>query len=184
MIGRTDERRNPGWPVVYKYRPSVRMSFAEPIWARGHVAAQRGRTHDRFRTVTNFAESPLTFPGRPHMGQRSWRRVDKAGHMIAIDPPVRILIFPLASEGPSTHAPTPRRCSQAIVTCAGRISAWIAAVSRFASARRSPSSARPACSSRSKRVTSTSVVSLVSNSATNLARHTSLAPAHPRLVSP
>jgi hypothetical protein len=25
--------------------------------------------------------------------------------MIAIDPPVRILIFPLASEGPSTHAP-------------------------------------------------------------------------------
>src|SRR5271170_8137778 len=29
----------------------------------------------------------------------------QAGHMIAIDPPVRILIFPLASEGPSTHAP-------------------------------------------------------------------------------
>jgi len=28
--------------------------------------------------------------------------------MIAIDLPVRILIFPLASEGPSTHAPTPR----------------------------------------------------------------------------
>jgi hypothetical protein len=26
--------------------------------------------------------------------------------MIAIDPPVRILIFSLASEGPSTHAPT------------------------------------------------------------------------------
>jgi hypothetical protein len=25
--------------------------------------------------------------------------------MIAIDPPVRILIFSLASEGPSTHAP-------------------------------------------------------------------------------
>src|SRR5271169_6735591 len=29
----------------------------------------------------------------------------QAGHMIAIDPPVRILIFSLASEGPSTHAP-------------------------------------------------------------------------------
>ena len=28
----------------------------------------------------------------------------QAGHMIAIDPPVRILIFSLASEGPSTHA--------------------------------------------------------------------------------
>src|SRR5271170_5119928 len=29
----------------------------------------------------------------------------QAGHMIAIDPPVRILIYSLASEGPSTHAP-------------------------------------------------------------------------------
>jgi hypothetical protein len=28
----------------------------------------------------------------------------QAEHMIAIDPPVRILIFSLASEGPSTHA--------------------------------------------------------------------------------
>ena len=27
----------------------------------------------------------------------------QAGHMIAIDLPVRLLIFPLASEGPSTH---------------------------------------------------------------------------------
>jgi hypothetical protein len=25
--------------------------------------------------------------------------------MIAVDPPVKLLIFPLASEGPSTHAP-------------------------------------------------------------------------------
>src|SRR4051812_18793127 len=33
---------------------------------------------------------------------------EKAGHMIAIDPPVRFLIFPLASKGPPTHAPTPR----------------------------------------------------------------------------
>jgi hypothetical protein len=40
------------------------MSFAEPIWARGHVAARRGRTHDRFRTAANFAEPPLTFAGR------------------------------------------------------------------------------------------------------------------------
>jgi len=28
----------------------------------------------------------------------------QAGHMLAIDPPVRILIEALASEGPSTHA--------------------------------------------------------------------------------
>jgi hypothetical protein len=28
--------------------------------------------------------------------------------MIAIDPPVRIFTFSLASKGPSTHAPTPR----------------------------------------------------------------------------
>ena len=35
----------------------------------------------------------------------------QAGHMIAIDPPVRILIFSLASEGPSTHA---TRCADAV----------------------------------------------------------------------
>src|SRR4051794_14479674 len=34
---------------------------------------------------------------------------EKAGHMIAIDPPVRFLIFPLASKGPPTHAPMPPR---------------------------------------------------------------------------
>jgi hypothetical protein len=27
----------------------------------------------------------------------------QAGHMIAVDPPVKLLISPLASEGPSTH---------------------------------------------------------------------------------
>ena len=32
----------------------------------------------------------------------------QAGHMIAVDPPVRFLILALASKGPSTHAPTPR----------------------------------------------------------------------------
>jgi hypothetical protein len=31
----------------------------------------------------------------------------QAEHMIAVDPLVRILLFPLASKGPSTHAPTP-----------------------------------------------------------------------------
>ena len=33
----------------------------------------------------------------------------QAGHMLAIDPPVRILIEALASEGPSTHEPEPNR---------------------------------------------------------------------------
>ena len=58
-----------------------------------------------FRTTTNFAESPLTFAGRPHMGQRSLRRVDKAGHMIAIDSPVSLLIFLLHPRGRSLIAP-------------------------------------------------------------------------------
>jgi hypothetical protein len=33
-----------------------------------------------FEPPLNFAEPPLTFAGRPHMGQRTWRRVKKAGH--------------------------------------------------------------------------------------------------------
>jgi hypothetical protein len=33
----------------------------------------------------------------------------QAEHMIAVDPPVILLNFPLASEGPSTHAPTSPR---------------------------------------------------------------------------
>jgi hypothetical protein len=34
------------------------MSFAEPIWASGHGAAQVGRTHDRIRTKTTFLQNP------------------------------------------------------------------------------------------------------------------------------
>jgi hypothetical protein len=37
------------------------------------------------------------------MGQRSWSRVDKAGHMIAIDSPVKVLNFALASKGPFSN---------------------------------------------------------------------------------
>jgi hypothetical protein len=51
-----------------------------------------------------FAESPLTFAGRPHMGQRSLRRVDKAGHMIAVDSPVSLLSFLLHPRGRSLIA--------------------------------------------------------------------------------
>jgi hypothetical protein len=36
---------------------------------------------------------------------------EQAGHMTAVDPPVRFLIFPLASKEPSTHAPTPFRAN-------------------------------------------------------------------------
>jgi hypothetical protein len=34
-----------------------------------------------------------------HLGQRSWSRVNKAGHICAIDPLVRLLNFALASKG-------------------------------------------------------------------------------------
>jgi hypothetical protein len=34
------------------------------------------------------------------------------GHMIAIDPPIRLLVISLASKRPSTHAPTPARNSE------------------------------------------------------------------------
>ena len=41
---------------------------------------------------------------RTPSGPADMRRVTKAGHMIAIDPPVRFLTFPLASEGrPHMH---------------------------------------------------------------------------------
>ena len=49
----------------------------------------------------------------------------------------------------------------------------------FASARRSPRSAKPACSSRSRRASSTSIASPASNSATNLTRHTSFGTSSP-----
>jgi hypothetical protein len=39
-----------------------------------------------------------------HLGQRSSSRIQKAGHMIAIDPPVKILIFLLHPRGrPHMH---------------------------------------------------------------------------------
>ncbi len=66
-----------------------------------------------------------------------------------------------------------RRRSPTVATCADTISAWSAAVSRFASSSRSPRSARPASSSRSIRATSVSVATPGSGSATSLTRHTS-----------
>jgi hypothetical protein len=49
---------------------------------------------------------------------------EQAAHMIAVDPPVKLLIFPLASEGPSTHAPTQ---GSAVVA----IAIWICATCRW-----------------------------------------------------
>jgi hypothetical protein len=60
---------------------------------------------------------------------------------------------------------------------------WIAAKSCFA-ASRSPRSARPACSSRSRRATSASVVCPVSNSASNLTRQISFATSSPSSREP
>jgi hypothetical protein len=31
------------------------MFFAEPIWAGGHDAASKGRTHDRIRAATDLS---------------------------------------------------------------------------------------------------------------------------------
>jgi len=52
----------------------------------------------------------------PHLGLRSWRRVDKAGHMIAVEPPVRILFEALEPTGSSTHGGTLRFASNGKVT--------------------------------------------------------------------
>src|SRR5277367_902625 len=65
-----------------------------------------GRTDDPenpFRTTAFEAGSLLGSGSRTPSGPADMRRVTKAGHMIAIDPPVRFLTFPLASRGPSTH---------------------------------------------------------------------------------
>jgi hypothetical protein len=66
---------------------------------------------------TDDPENPVSRNGRPtrprhclgldrgtHLGQRPCEPRQQAGHMTAIEPPVRILNFALASEGPSTHA--------------------------------------------------------------------------------
>jgi hypothetical protein len=67
-----------------------------------------GRTDEPknpFCTAAFEAVSLLGMDRGPHLDQRTWRRVETAGHMIAIDPPVSLLTFSLASKGPSTHEP-------------------------------------------------------------------------------
>jgi hypothetical protein len=68
MIGRSDERVNPGRATAAEGRSIVVVSFAEPIWVSGHRAASTGRTHDRRRTVHQILQKIfLRFRGRPHM---------------------------------------------------------------------------------------------------------------------
>ena len=65
-----------------------------------------GRTDDpenplratAFKAASLFGTGSRTPSGPAVMAPRQ-----QAGHMIAIDPPVRLLIFSLASKGPSTH---------------------------------------------------------------------------------
>src|ERR1700761_7633841 len=63
MIGRSDERVNPGRATAIAGRAVVVVSFAEPIWASGHRAASTGRTHDRRRTAHQSRSFPLAFGG-------------------------------------------------------------------------------------------------------------------------
>src|ERR1035437_3946877 len=51
-----------------------------------------------FKAASLFGTGSRTPSGPAVMAPRQ-----QAGHMIAIDPPVRLLNFALASEGPSTH---------------------------------------------------------------------------------
>ncbi len=63
MIGRSDERVNPETPPADRGRLSVMGSFAEPIWASGHIAASTGRTHDRRRTARQIQLPILALQG-------------------------------------------------------------------------------------------------------------------------
>src|SRR5664280_1817722 len=66
-----------------------------------------GRTHDPenpLRATACKAASLLGTGSRTPSGPAVMAPRQQAGHMIAIDPPVRILFKALASEGPSTQA--------------------------------------------------------------------------------
>jgi hypothetical protein len=67
------------------------MSFAEPIWASGHVAAYIGRTHDRFRTAINPCKCHLNSAGRPRMELARAEQVPRGlGGMTMIDHPEQV----------------------------------------------------------------------------------------------
>jgi hypothetical protein len=69
-----------------------------------------GRTDDPenpFRAPALEAAVLLGAGSRTPSGPADMRRVTKAGHMIAVDPPVRILTFSLASKGPFSNRVPP-----------------------------------------------------------------------------
>jgi hypothetical protein len=99
------------WPVnglLSMQEPEIRRPHAEE---RQETAAASPSAAARDWPLASRCAHPC--PGGPGRVTRELsskntggrNRQAEAGHMIAIDPPVRILIFPLASEGPSTHAP-------------------------------------------------------------------------------
>jgi hypothetical protein len=105
--------RQTQWPLT-RSRVCLELGSRKPSWPAFMCERNTGRTYGR-NDLIKALQNTLRGGGRPHvgldrgphLGQRSSWSVDKAGHMIAFDPPVRFLIFSLASKGPSTHAPTP-----------------------------------------------------------------------------
>src|SRR5208283_2360853 len=93
------------------------------VWnsCRGNHLGQRscaspstGRTYGLKRSDQNAAKylarrGPSTYGtgSRTPSGPAVMAPRRQSGHMIAIDPPVRILVSSLASKGPSTHATRP-----------------------------------------------------------------------------
>jgi hypothetical protein len=72
-----------------------------------------GRTDDPENpiSVPAFEAAKLFGAGsRTPSGPADMMPRQQAGHMLAIDPPVRILIEALASEGPSTQALSQKAC--------------------------------------------------------------------------
>ena len=67
-IGRSDERVNPWGPTAPRGRALVVVSFAEPIWASGHVPHQQAGHMTAIAPRPEYsAKSTLASRGRPHM---------------------------------------------------------------------------------------------------------------------
>jgi len=67
MIGRSDERVNPGRATAGRGRLIVVVSFAEPIWASGHDAASKAEHMTAVAPPIKSSSRPLHPRGRPHM---------------------------------------------------------------------------------------------------------------------
>jgi len=67
MIGRSDERVNPGRATAGRGRLIVVVSFAEPIWASGHDAALKVEHMTAVAPPMKSSSKTLHSRGRPHM---------------------------------------------------------------------------------------------------------------------